>query len=272
MHVGYVRLHGSKVSKPVLALLNKYSLGPEIYQALVEAWSLSSPDLMNSGQWFEVKEEAADLILSGLAARVAWEKGFGLATNSPLNYSLVALNALGIGPRSGSFPGPYTRCMLGSRVISMLIPESIDQIPIETYLELRREFADIREPLHRLILECDAAAGLDGIANAEALQQRLEISAKELSDRIETIQQKKMFARIKQWAPTALLSLITMAGVMPLNFQLGLVLAATTVTISVIEKIMQEEPDRDLIRVAGAVSGIRAELPAEVEQSVQALL
>jgi len=137
VHRGYVRLHRSKVSKSVLALLNKYRMGPAEFEGLKNMLMAMEKDL-DPRDWLEVKAEASHLILSGLTAKVAWKYGYGPVTSSPLDYSLVALNALGVGPRSGSLPGPSSQCMLASSVIGALIPESIEEIPIDVYLPIFR--------------------------------------------------------------------------------------------------------------------------------------
>ena len=73
------------------------------------------------------------------------------------------------------------------------------------------------------------------------------------------MQQKRKLAQIKQWTPFALLSLIMLASVMPLDFRLALALAGVTVSIGVIEKVMSpvDETDRDAAKVAGAMAGLK---------------
>lgn len=273
VHPGYVRLHRSKVSQSVLALLNKYRMGPADFEDLKNKLMTMEKD-RDPRDWLEVKAEASHLILSGLAARVAWTHGYGPVTSSPLDYSLVALNALGYDRRSGSLPGPSSHCMLASSVVSTLIPESIEEIPTEVYLELRKEFSDVREPFRRLIMESDVAADLRGAADAEILRQRLEATAHDVSTRIEKVRQRRRFAQIEQWTPFAMLSLITFASVLSQDFKLTLALAGATVSIGVIEKVMRpmDVRDPDAVKVAGKLAGLKRDLSEQVERSVGTLL
>jgi len=125
-----------------------------------------------------------------------------------------------------------------------------------------------------LIKESNDAADLKGIADAEVLKQRLEATAHDVSSRIEKVRQKRKFAQIKQWTPFAMLSLITLASVMPLDFRLALALAGATVSIGVIEKVMSstDDRDRDAAKVAGELAGLKRELSKQVESSVGKLL
>lgn len=261
--VGYVFLHKSKISTDVLRLLNKHDLGPARYREFAKG-------VTGGTDWIPVKREASHLILSLLADRMALQLGCGTVTSEALDYSLIAVTARGVGPLSGRLPGPTATRLLASLVIETLIPDSLNDAPLDLYIELRKELTDIREPFKELVQEAQSAEGLLDVSDVEMLAERLKAISERISEKIETVQARNRFSRFRKWGLFTVGSLVALGSALPLDLQLSLALAAMGITIEGLSLVVPEieSTDRQAERIARRIASLKKELRRELQDSV----
>lgn len=251
---GYVFLHRSKVSSAVEELLLKHDLMPEFYQTMAYAVGASDKFLV-------VKDEAANLILSLLADRVARDRGLDSVTSDPLNYSLLAVNGLGIGSLSGGVPGTRVEKVLASAVIQAQIPQGLPQMSIERYRNLREEFLRLREPLEHFMSSKVQLQQLDRISNAATLADEIHDSAERCSQAIDEVRARVQKGTIKHWIPFSLLSVIGVVSAVAVDPLVGLSLSSVSILVGAIDKVLSdpEQIEKEAARLNYHFASLRGE-------------
>jgi hypothetical protein len=231
---GYTFLHRSKVSKPVMNLFRTHMFLPEDYGPGFASLFKDIKDFIL------VKQEAANLLLSILADRVAWDRGLDSVTQYPLDFSLLAVNGLGIGPLSGSVPGQHTQKVLASAIITAQVPQNLSEMPFEKYEELRKKYSEVAEPFNRVMAEASKFSKLDNISNAKFLADEIDNVSKEFSRLLQELPKKGIAANIRHWVPFSIFSILGLVSSQVVAPIAGLGLASIGVVFSVLYEISSE--------------------------------
>lgn len=265
---GFAFLHRSKVSHSVHQLLIKHQLAPDFLQDVAAGFDISNEVIV-------VDDKAANLILSLLADRVARDNGFDTVTSSLIDYSLLAVNGMGVSPCSGSVPGGSSNKLLASTILTAQVPQHIADIPLDEYGELRKEYSDLQEPFQRIISEQAALARIDRIANPELIAQHINKAASDFSLKLERIQRKRKLSYIKRFSPYVVAGLIELTNPLQFELKIALTLAAVTVVVEGIERAIPtaDPDDKELAKIRRSLFGLQRRLAfRELGQLVRELL
>lgn len=190
-------MHGSKLSPLVRERL--YAHG------LMLPKGLSEPFM--EGDWWIVNERVSDLILSHIADRLASRQGWTSITD---NESCYAFNAL---DRGEVVAGPKeAEDELARVLVTDLVPEEIDALPIEKYVELRGLYEPIREHLAVFINDVVLEDRLYRIGDTVDLRQAVQDYVKELKNEIQSFRESAFGRTFRNWGPFSLGGFVALAA------------------------------------------------------------
>jgi hypothetical protein len=213
-----VFLHGTKMSEGVRRLLRKHGL--LLPKALAEPFM--------PGDWWLVDEKASDLLLAQIADNLAARHGWASVTDNSDCHAFTAVDLVQDSARSAEQH-------LARLIISELIPDSIDQLSLEKYAELRLQYEPIREQVVRFVTEIIHEDRLNGIRDAEELRRAASAAVKALQKEVETFRESAIGAAVRKWSPFAIGGLLSLvAPALPASF--GLSVSGAKLAISGVEK------------------------------------
>ena len=165
----HVFVHGSKLSDRVRERLKAYKLmlPEELPQSLI------------NGDWWVVDEQASDLIVSYIADRLAATKGWTSITDHGDCYVFNALQRTDVGVNSTEAEN-----QLASMLITELVPDVIELLPLEKYCELRKRHEPIREQLAIFVDEVVRKNRLNRIENTADLHEAVVECVRDLKKEV----------------------------------------------------------------------------------------
>jgi hypothetical protein len=211
----HVFTHGSKLSNRVRERL--------------EAHGLMLPQEFNEGDWWIVNEKASDLVLSYIADRIAARQGWMSLTDRELFY---VFNVLGYSKSSDLPEDQLARLM-----VTELVPEVIDRLPIEKYSELRKRYEPIRQRLSHFLNELVVKNQLGRIADGAELEQAVQECVKDLKQEIVTFRESAFGKFFREWGPFSIGSLITLGSrAAHLGTRWSIALGGASLLLSLVDK------------------------------------
>jgi hypothetical protein len=223
-HVGNLRikdrvfLHDSKLSLRIQHLLRKHNL--LLPKAVAEP--------LRPGNWWLVDEKASNLLLAQIADNLAALKGWASVTDDNDCYTFTSRDFIGGSARV--VEGQVARIM-----IAELIPDSIDEMPLDRYVDLRLRYEPMREEVTRFVTDIIREDRLADIGDPQALRVAVADAVRELRKELERFRESAVGTAIRKWSPFGIGGLLTLAsGALPVAF--GLPVAAAKLTIAGVEK------------------------------------
>lgn len=219
---GHVFLHDRKMSDSVRFLLEEFELIKSDFDGVAESLGAANFSIVN--------ESASNLILSHVADKIGKRYGINTVTDSSVDFTVNALNALG----SSSLFEPAT--LLACSVINLLIPEDVGRIEISRYKEIRDAYSDIREPFHRVVLDLTNLYRLDRIGDMQILRKKISEITQEFNSEFSKFRKSKFGRSLKRWMPIGIGGLASLVGAAFSEPSI----AFSTAGVSVVIQIIQE--------------------------------
>jgi hypothetical protein len=236
----HVFMHGSKLSLLVRKRLDDHRL--MLPKGLSESFM--------EGDWWLVNEQASDLILSHIADTLAARRGWTSITDDEDCYAFTALDhgCAVAGPKSAEDE-------LARILVTELVPQAIEALSIEKYIELRRRYTPIRERLAAFVDEVILEDRLSRIEDTEELRQAVRDSVKELEKEIQNFRESALGRTFRKWGPFSLGGFVTIAAALT-SQPWALPLAGASVLFAALEKTGVFEPKvtkrGDMVRLVAA--------------------
>ncbi len=167
---GHVFIHDSKLSHFVVHQLRTNRLSIESFR-----------ELTPSERFIPVRREASDVILAGLASRIARRLRVDAITDQPMPFAVGAL--LGV-PRRITNDGAAEGALL-SAIATLMIPASVARIPAKQYREIRESYVGVREVFKALTAEPAARHRLGRTDSPGEFAKRVDAVARDFSPRPE---------------------------------------------------------------------------------------
>ena len=120
-------------------------------------------------------------------------------------------------------------------IVTELVPDEIDALPIEKYLELRRRYEPIREHFAFFINEMVVENRLSRIGDAEVLRQEIHDCVKDLATEIQNFRKSAFGRTIRKWGVFSLGGLVNIAAALSIP-NLNLPLAGASVLFGAVDK------------------------------------
>lgn len=205
---GTVRLQGNtwlsnaKLQERVKELLLKYKLADEF----TNPFTGSRP----FGDTFPANEEAANLIVSYIADRIARRTGLNTVTSVAIPNAVQSLDALQASTASLHREGEG---LLASAVANLVIPDGIEKLTVHQYHDLRQSFQEIREPFHELISSLSRRSNLERQQSAMALEIRLERAIGDYKDQMAKYMKTAHAKAVDKWIGISFQGLLSIAAV-----------------------------------------------------------
>ena len=217
----HVFVHGSKLSKLVRERLSAHGL--MIPKSLTDA--------LSSGDWWCVEEQAADLILASIADRLAAQKGWTSVTD---RNGCFLFNSL---ERAEDSASPNNAEELTAQLlVTELVPDLIEAVPIKTYCELRKRYEPIRVCLAGFLNELVIDNRLKDIGDPQELQRAVEDSTEELRKQVLAIRESSFAGIFKKWGPFGLSSVLTVSAAALVAPQLTIPLTVGSIIVHALDK------------------------------------
>jgi hypothetical protein len=183
---GHVFLHDGKLSHFIEHQLRRNGL-------LIDSFRELTP----SGRFVLVRKEASDIILAGLASRMARRLGVDAITDQPMPFAVAALQGV---PQRVSVIGAAEGALL-SAIATMMIPASVASIEPRKYRQIRESYAGIREAFKALTAELAARQRLNRIDSPEEFAKRVDAVAREFAREYRQYRSSRYARRFKLWTP-----------------------------------------------------------------------
>lgn len=193
----HVFMHGSKLSSLVRERL--YAHGLMLPKGLSET--------LMKGDWWLVNERASDLILSHIADRLAARRGWTSITDNEGCYAFNALDRTDAGASPNEAEDQLARML-----VTELVPDEIEGLPIKKYLELRHRYEPIREDLAIFINEVVLENRLSRIGDTAELHQAVRDYVKNLMKEVQSFRESAFGRTFRKWGPFSLGGFVTIAA------------------------------------------------------------
>lgn len=241
---GHVFVHDSKLSKFVQQRLKANRL-------LVDALRETTP----SGRFILVRKDASNIILAGLASRIAGRLGVDAITDLPIPFAVSALRGV---PQRAADDGAGEGALL-SAVATLMIPASIATLSPQRYLEIRESYAEIREAFKGMTTELAARHRLRRGESAEEFARRVDTVARDFARQYREYRSSRYARRFRSWTPLCVGGVLSVpaAFVHPLA---AAGLAVATFAIQVVEKCLGGSDNTADQRVFHMLAGLRRDI------------
>ena len=160
------------------------------------------------GDWWLVNEQASDLVLAYIADKLAALQGWTSITDSEFCYLFTAVNPAGLSGTLGGAESHLARIM-----VTELVPDVIDTLPIKKYCELRARYEPIRERLAIFMNEVVVENRLGHIGDPGELRQAVHDCVADLRAEVLNFRESAFGKTFRRWGPFSIGSLITLATV-----------------------------------------------------------
>jgi len=188
--LGGVWLSRSKVTDRVQELLIRHNL------ADIESFGIPNP--FDGSDTFPVIEEAANLVVSYIADRMAMRTGLDTITDVAIPHTVHSLDAMNASVTSLHREG---QGLLAATVANLAIPDGIERFDVHEFQELHESFQEIREPFHSLIHALSMRSNLDRQQSGTALQSRIERAVADYQKQMNAYKKNALTRKINKWAP-----------------------------------------------------------------------
>ncbi len=199
--VGYTLLHPDKLTNFVLSLLEKYGLVNRSAKDIVSRFNRDAAD------YLIVDADAADLIVSHIADRVARRQAFHTITDQEMPYLISSLPSVKERARS-----QYVRSMLSRIILKFEIPQELVDLTEQQYKELRDSYSDIRETFHGVVMNINNLYNLDYISDSDTMRAKIREVTRDFHLEISRHRKSAVGKNIKRWVPLGVGSLATIVG------------------------------------------------------------
>jgi hypothetical protein len=240
--LGHVFLHESKLSDFVMRELKRNNL-------------LMDPFPQEGSRYIPVRRAASELILAGLASRMARRLGVDAITDDPTSFAFGALQGV---PRHALDDGAAEGALL-SAMAKLLIPASVSRISARRYQEIRNSYASIREAFKAITAELAARHRLGRVDNPEEFVSRVDSVSSAFASEYRAYRKSRYARRFRTWTPLCVGGLLSIptAFVFPLTAA-GLTTAC--VVFQVLDKCLGGVETSANRRVFNMLAGLRRDL------------
>jgi hypothetical protein len=176
-----------------------------------------------------VDERASTLVLSYIADRLAAGKGWTSITDNEAGYVFNALQLAepGVGPNEAEE-------QLVRVLVTELVPDIIEMLPLDAHCELRERYKPIREQLTHFIDDVVLENRLRSIGDAAELRQAVDDCVKDLRQEVLNFRSSTFGSAFRTWGPFSLASLASIAA--PMSGPLALPLSGAAVLLAALDK------------------------------------
>ena len=196
----HVFMHGSKLSPQVRDRLEAHGL------MLPEDFAKG----FTAGDWLVVNEQASDLILSYIADRLATRKGWTSITDNEGCYVFSALQ-----PTESRAGSDEAEDELARVLVTELVPDVIETLPLDTYCELRERYKPIREHLALFTHDAILENRFSHIGDAEELRGAVDEYVKDLRNEVLKFRTSAFGSAFRKWGPFSLGSIVSLGAAIP---------------------------------------------------------
>jgi hypothetical protein len=198
---GAVFFHDDKLSERMYALLKKY----EFIHIESDEFRRDGLDL---GDFSVVNRYAADLIVSQIADKMGKRIGLNTITNYPLAFSVNSLNQLHIRGKK------QKRTVLTSTIIQCVIPQNIENLSPDQFLNIREEYSDVRKSLQHTTKELAKKESFAECENEDQLRKEIDAISRDFVDNVSALKNTISPELVNRFIPI----LFGAAGVVCSNF------------------------------------------------------
>jgi hypothetical protein len=193
----HVFMHGTKLSRPVRDRLQAHGL------MLPEDFAQG----LTIGDWLVVDTQASDLILSYIADRLAEKKGWTSITDNEGCYVFTTLQQ--------TEKAEDAEDHLARLLVTELVPDIIEAVPLDTYCRLRELYKPIREHLALFINDAVLENRLTHIGDPEELRHAVDEYIKDLRNEVLEFRESTFGAMFRKWGPFSLGSIVSLGAAIP---------------------------------------------------------
>ena len=227
-----IEFRGGEIHVKDHAFMHGSKLSPLVRERLC-AHGLMLPDLSQSlqiGDWWIVDERASDLVLSHIADKLAANKGWTTITDNESCYAFTSLD------RGEAVSGQkVAEDELARLLVTELVPETVDALPIKKYVELRHRYEPIREQLISFVDEATTENRLKDIGDPLELRQALQEYVKDLTKEIQNFKESGFGRNFRKWGTFTLGSFVTITAALAAP-DLALPLAGVSILVGAVDR------------------------------------
>lgn len=243
---GHVFVHDSKLSDFVRSQLRDNGL-------VLEAAAKLAPQ-----DFLVVHEGASNIILAGLAARIAARTGLDTITEKPLPFVFSALKGV---PGRSVIDGAAEGALL-SAIAEMAIPTAVASMEPHQYHEVRDSYGNIRRAFKALTSEWARLHRLTRLTDPGELSARVESLAQDFDRQYREYRASQFARTFKSLTPLCVGGVLTVASAVVAP-AVAPGIAIGSVVVTVIEKLLSAREDSPDERVFSMLSGLRREIVAQ---------
>lgn len=184
-----VFFHNKKMSEEMYDLLEKHHL------LNIDSNELKSFSGIDLKDFSVVNRYAADLIISHIADNMAKRLHINTITNNPFAFSVNSINPIPIQRNS------QKKGLLTSTIIRCIIPEKVEDLSTDQFLEIREEYSDIRESIHNISKNLAEFNDLGEINDNRLLQKEINNISNEFSIQVAALKNSVSPNTVKKFVP-----------------------------------------------------------------------
>lgn len=221
---GIARVHGFKIAGVVLDKLRDHGL---VYGDA-------------DAGFFHVNEEAAYLIVSFLAQRMA--KRLPVRTITDVDSAFILSTACDI-VEAGD-PSESTG-LLAAAVVKFHIPAEIGKLPLADYIEIRKRYESLRQEFPLYLRDLGELIRIDDSRSADDLRVKIEDVVRTMDRNVARVKRAQISQSFRRWVPIGLTGAVTMAAAyLPLEASTRIELAGAATAIQILRGAIDKAPMR----------------------------
>ena len=201
-----VDTHGSVFPMQGDVWLAKSKANDDVFD-LLYSHGLARPDIEHpNGNLAPVQLDAANLIVSYIADKIAARTGFDTISDCEMPYAIRSFDSLGL---TSSGYGHLADGLLVSAGAIFTVPTHVTRIPAAAFQELRQSFKDVRPAFHNLMQSFAMMAKLHNQRSTGAFERKFEAAITEYQREFEKYKNTAFARKIDDWTPFVIQSLLT---------------------------------------------------------------
>lgn len=239
---GHVFVHDTKMSDEVQAQLRRHGLMIAGFDNVTEGFIV-------------VKKEASDIILAGLASRMARRLGLDAVTDRGMPFAFGTLRGM---PRQDANDGTAEGAVL-TAIASVMIPTNVAHLTPTSYRELRNSFGEVREAFKVLTEELARVHRLNRVTDPHEFATRVTSIANEFGVEYRKYRRSRYARRFKSWAPLVFGGALSVAASVTSPF-IAAGLVTGSLAVQMLDKYRASGASINNERVFHMLTGIRRDI------------
>jgi hypothetical protein len=210
---------------------------------------------ISSGRFILVPKEASEVILAGVASRMARRIGVDTITDRPVPFAFGASRDM----PTRTVDDSGVEGALLSALATLMIPTSVLRVSPKRYRDIRESYSDIRATFKVITSELAAWNRLDRIQDPEKFADSIDSAALDFASQYRAYRRTRFARAFKAWAPLCVGGVLSVTAAL-VTPPIAAKLVTGTFALQLIDKFLSNTEPTPRHHVFHMLAGIRRDI------------